>query len=440
MDGTTARLMITARRRSAPPEESHRAASGGVGSRARCALAVVVAGGLVFAAGGPAAGVAKVLVAPRPGVVYMSSGTSLSTRLSAGTRTGSSLSFSPVGAGTPGGAAHQGLASKASDGRLYAVEISDGQADVHLVVLDAAGAITRLGALASLAGQHGTVTGGTFGEGVYSDTYLAVVADVPDAGGRDVLLAVDIAADGTFAETMTPLDLPDGARLGDLAPSGGYLWGVHGQTIVRVDPVDGSATAWTLPEGTVGPGTGTVFGVAWSTGDGQLAFGSHAHGEITEIAVSDQASATPTFEVVARHSTPIGPQSDGTFVPSEEPAEIPSEGAPTIGPRQPSAPEIDPTDGNRFTGHGVPGDTIAVTFPDGSTSRTTVEQDGGWVVQPPAMDFVHGHLVEATATDLTGTTSETSCTTVDLFRAQDPVADDVAERHLTSASQRGGHQ
>lgn len=440
MDGTTAPLMTAARRRSAPPEETHPAASGGVGSRVRCALAVVVASGLVFAAGGPAAGIATVLVVPRPGVVYMSSGTSLSTPLSAGTRTGSSLAFSPVGAGTPRGAAHQGLASRASDGRLYAVEISDGQADVHLVMLDAAGAMTRLGALASLAGQHGTVTGGTFGEGVYSDTYLAVVRDVPDAGGRDVLLAVDIAADGTFAETMTPLDLPAGTRLGDVAPSGGYLWGVHGQTIVRVDPADGSATAWTLPEGTVGTGTDTMFGVAWSTGDGLLAFGSHAHDEITEIAVSDQASATPTFEVVARHSTPIGPQSDGTFVPSEAPVEIPSTGAPTLGPRQPTAPEIDPTDGTRFAGHGVPGHTVTVAFPDGSTSQTTVDDDGAWVVQPPAMNFVHGHLVEATATDLTGTTSETSCTTVDLFRAQDPVADDVAERHLTSASQRGGHQ
>jgi len=440
MDGTIARLMTAARRRSVPPEALPSAASRGAGSRVRSALAVVVAGGLVCAVGGPAAGVVKAPVTLPPGVVYMSSGTTLSTPLSAGTRTGSSLAFSPVGAGTPGDAAHQGLASRASDGRLYAVEISDRQADARLVVLDAAGAITRLGALASLAGQHGTVTGGTFGEGVYSETYLAVVRDVPDAGGRDVLLAVDIAADGTFAETMTPLDLPAGTRLGDVAPSGGYLWGAYGQTIVRVDPADGSATAWTLPEGTVGPGTDTVFGVAWSTGDGQLAFGSHAHGEITEVSVSDQASATPTFEVVARHSIPIGQQSDGTFVPSEAPVEIPAAGAPTLGPRQPSAPEIDPTDGTRFAGHGVPGHTVTVAFPDGSTSQTTVDDDGAWVVQPPAMDFVHGHLVEATATDLTGTTSETSCTTVDLFRAQDPAPEDGAGRHLTSASQRGGHQ
>lgn len=420
-----------------PARGARPAAPEGVRRRARCALAAVV-GALVVAGSAPAAALVGEPVTPRPGVVYLSSGTSSSTSLSTGTRTGWSLSFSPSGAAT-GVPAHQGLAYRASDGMLYAVAPATRNEAARLLTLDSDGSVTRSGALDRLVGHPGAVTGGTFGQGTYADTYLAVVTTTTGARAGSALLAVDIAADGSLSETLRPLDLPAGVRLGDVAPSGGYLWGAHGQEIYRINPADGSATAWTLPEGTVGPGTGTVFGAAWATGDGQLGLGSHEHGEITEIAVTDQASATPTFEVLARHSTPIGQQSDGTFAPAADPAEIPSPGDPDQSPRQPSAPEIDPTDGTRFAGHGVPGHTVTVTFPDASTTQTTVDDDGVWVAQPPDIVFVHGHLVEATATDPAGVTSEPSCTTVDLV-PEVPVVEGGADLQPTPTADRGGQR
>lgn len=422
MHGTTACSEPGASTRPQAAAATCRTASRGTGRSVRQVLSVVLVGGMVLVGSAPAAGVAGAPAAPATpplGVVHLSSGTTGSSQLYTGTRTGWSLTFSPSGTATPEGSAHQGLAFRASDGRLYAVEVTAGPEGPHLLTIDGTGAVTRLGVLTSLAARPGTVAGGTFGEGAYADTYLTVVRDTSGALAGGSLLAVDISADGTLTETTTPLDLPDHVRLGDVAPSGGYLWGVYGQEMYRIDPADGSTASWTLPEGTVGPAPETVFGVAWATGDGEMSFGSQQSGQVTELSVSDQGSDTPTFSVVARHGAPIDTQSDGTYAPPAGPVEIPSPEAPVLVP-SPDAPEIDPTDGTRFAGTGVPGHTVTVTFPDGSTARAAVDGDGGWVVPTPSTTFVHGHLVEATATDPSGATSEPACTTVDLIPDEAP--------------------
>lgn len=378
-------------------------------------LSGVLVAGLVLAGSLPAAASGGGSDPAGLGVVYLSAGTSASTQLFAADRSGSPLAFSPLGPSTPQGSAYQGLAFRASDRSLYAVQGSTSTDGPHLLAIDGDGATTRLGALTSLAPDDDVVSGATFGEGAWADVYLAVVRDRTASSGTHSLLSVEISAGGTLTETTTPVDLPAGSVLGDLAAADDYLWAVYGQEIVRIDPTDGSTASWTLPGGTVGPGADTVYGVAWSTGSGQITVGSYQHGEVTGIRVSGPASDTPTFTVVARDAAPIDLHSDGTYAPPPQAGAVtpPETTEPTTVP--PDAPEIDPTDGTRVAGTGVPGHTITVTFPDGSTARATVGDDGRWTVPTPRTTFVHGHLLEATATDPAGATSDPGCTTVDLI-------------------------
>lgn len=396
---------------------------------ARAVLSAALAAGLVLAGGASPGSAAPDHPVPGVGEVYLTSGTPTATQLSAATAGGPSLTFAPRGTATTG-QAHQGLAFRASDRRLYAVEVpvlTDGSvpaAAPRLLTVSRSGVTTPLGALESLSGGTSFVAGGTFGEGARADTYLAVVVDEP-ARTTSGLLAVEIGADGTLTETLVPLDLPTGAVLGDLAPVGGFVWALTGQQVVRIDPADGAVSMWTLPEGTVEPGDEVVYGAAWASGGGEMSFGSGHTGQVTRLRVTDPASAEPTLEVVARHVAPIGTQSDGTFAPvpvvTTGPAqdEVPARRGP------PAAPHIDPTDGTQVSGAGVPGHTVTVTFPDGSTAQTTVGHDQRWTVPLPDVVFVHGHLIEARSTDASGVTSEPACTTVDLIPPEAPPGSDV---------------
>ncbi|MHD0396798.1 Rib/alpha-like domain-containing protein [Staphylococcus simulans] len=81
----------------------------------------------------------------------------------------------------------------------------------------------------------------------------------------------------------------------------------------------------------------------------------------------------------------------------------------------PDAPEINGVkEGDTsVTGTGNPGDTITVTFPDGSTSEGTVDEDGNWTVDVPEGTTVKkGDVITATATDDAGNTSDASTVTV----------------------------
>ncbi|MCE4958060.1 putative Ig domain-containing protein, partial [Macrococcoides caseolyticum] len=75
----------------------------------------------------------------------------------------------------------------------------------------------------------------------------------------------------------------------------------------------------------------------------------------------------------------------------------------TVEDKTPSpAPVINPVDSDDVTvsGAGVAGDTISVTFPDGSVVTTIVKADNSWQVTIPAgLDLLGGETLSATATD-----------------------------------------
>ncbi|WP_114602653.1 Ig-like domain-containing protein [Staphylococcus sp. EZ-P03] len=77
----------------------------------------------------------------------------------------------------------------------------------------------------------------------------------------------------------------------------------------------------------------------------------------------------------------------------------------------PDAPPINPIESGAttVTGIGNPGDTITVTYPNGSTSTSTVDQDGNWTTDvPEGTTLVDGDRVTATATDESGNVSTPS--------------------------------
>ncbi|MGK0577954.1 Ig-like domain-containing protein, partial [Macrococcus capreoli] len=81
----------------------------------------------------------------------------------------------------------------------------------------------------------------------------------------------------------------------------------------------------------------------------------------------------------------------------------------------PSAPTVNPitSEDPAVTGIGLPGNTITVTFPDGTTGTTVVQPDGTWSIPVPAgVDLVGGEALPVTSTDPSGNKSPIAVVTV----------------------------
>ncbi|WP_049316815.1 Ig-like domain-containing protein, partial [Staphylococcus capitis] len=80
-----------------------------------------------------------------------------------------------------------------------------------------------------------------------------------------------------------------------------------------------------------------------------------------------------------------------------------------------AAPVIKPvtSEDTVVTGTGTPGETITVTFPDGTTGTSIVDVDGTWTMEIPAnVDLVGGETLPATSTDSNGNVSPEATTVV----------------------------
>ncbi|MFV5932610.1 Ig-like domain-containing protein [Staphylococcus warneri] len=81
----------------------------------------------------------------------------------------------------------------------------------------------------------------------------------------------------------------------------------------------------------------------------------------------------------------------------------------------PTAPSVNPvtSDDTQITGKAEPGSTVTVTFPDGTTTTGTADQDGNYVIDIPANeDLKGGETLPVTATDKDGNKSEPTSTVV----------------------------
>ncbi|RZI05731.1 YSIRK-type signal peptide-containing protein, partial [Staphylococcus condimenti] len=97
--------------------------------------------------------------------------------------------------------------------------------------------------------------------------------------------------------------------------------------------------------------------------------------------------------------------------------------------KAPSAPPINPVEAgsSEVTGTGTPGDTVTVTFPDGTTGTGKVDNDGNWTVDvPEGTTLNNGDKVTANETDEAGNTSPSNASTVTDTQAPDaPVINPV---------------
>ncbi|TDM38827.1 YSIRK-type signal peptide-containing protein, partial [Macrococcoides goetzii] len=81
----------------------------------------------------------------------------------------------------------------------------------------------------------------------------------------------------------------------------------------------------------------------------------------------------------------------------------------------PNLPTVNPvtSEDSAVTGVGTPGNTITVTFPDGTTGTAVVQPDGTWTVPVPAgVDLIGGEVLPVTSTDPAGNVSQPATVTV----------------------------
>ena len=95
-------------------------------------------------------------------------------------------------------------------------------------------------------------------------------------------------------------------------------------------------------------------------------------------------------------------------------------------PATPSVKGVNSTD-KEVTGTAEPGSTVTVTFPDGTISTGTADNNGNYSVEiPDSVNLKGGEELEVTATDKAGNTSDKATTTVSDKTAPDaPTADEI---------------
>ncbi|EKU46817.1 Ig-like domain-containing protein, partial [Staphylococcus massiliensis] len=109
----------------------------------------------------------------------------------------------------------------------------------------------------------------------------------------------------------------------------------------------------------------------------------------------------------------------------------------------PEAPIVDPvtSDATEITGTAEPGSTVTVTFPDGSTSTSIVNEDGSYVVSiPEGIDLIGGETLPVKVTDASGNESnETTTTVTDTTKPSVPTIDPITseDTQITGTAEPG---
>jgi len=227
-------------------------------------------------------------------VIFLSQGTS--TQLKTGTEGSAIATFTNLGSGA--GFTYNALGYDATNGYLYAITTGP-----DLLRIDASGAVTNLGTVTGTGTTGGFNVGAFDGSGNYWITRT----------GTSTAYMINL---GTRAATAVPLTPAVSGGIGtfgadDWSWDAGYFWGLSGTTIYRVDTSGHISTFSALGSGIVSSAS-TVFGAAWTYGNGNLGFSNNVSGEIYEVAVTYPAANPPTFSVVSSYIGPVaGPTNDG---------------------------------------------------------------------------------------------------------------------------------
>ncbi|MBF6621084.1 MAG: DUF11 domain-containing protein [Patulibacter sp.] len=213
---------------------------------------------------------------------------------------GGSVTFSPEGA--PSAVTYNAIGYNTTDDYIYGV-VNDG----------AGSAATPTGSIVRI-GEDGVVTR------VGTSTLPAVALWGAMDGGNNLYVGLPNNPEFRVIDTQTGAVVSTGTLsmpidVVDMTYAYGYFWGVTSTTgdLVRMD-LESAAAVKPVDVFPLGLPTGG-HGAAWTFGNGNLGFSHNSTGRVTQLAVTNPGSASPTATVVATSTGPASNNNDGAASP-----------------------------------------------------------------------------------------------------------------------------
>jgi uncharacterized repeat protein (TIGR01451 family) len=198
-----------------------------------------------------------------------------------------SVSFSTLG--PPYSGNYNALGYNPSNNYLYAVTWGGNT----LLQIDSTGAVTSLGTITGFPAAANTPTTGAFDGTAPGANYW-----VAPGGGSTAVYQINVAS--TPPAVIKTLTLSQGWQPADFSAFGGFMWGLNGTTVYRLNLSTGAVSTFPGPSGL----TSGTYGAAWTFSNGNLGFSNNGTGDIYQIAVTNP-SGTPTFAVVSHYTGPV---------------------------------------------------------------------------------------------------------------------------------------
>jgi len=206
--------------------------------------------------------------------------------------------------GTPFASTYNALGFDPIDHYLYATVVGS----TEMIKIDSAGNVQPFGTIANYVPTSNTGAFDSSGNYWITNT------------GNGIAYEISAASIAASAPSATSLTLSQPFMADDWSLLGGYLWGLEGTTLYRVQISGvgaGTVSTFAAPPAVNGVGTSDpTFGAAWTFSNGDLGFSDNDLGTIFEISVVNPSAASPTFNVVASFPGPVAQHTnDGAACP-----------------------------------------------------------------------------------------------------------------------------
>ncbi len=224
---------------------------------------------------------------------FLSQG-SPTTQLFASAYGSGSVTYSALG--SPTTPAYNALGFNPTNNYLYGIGLGTNT----LLQIDSTGGVTSLGGISGFPVVSNSPSNGAFDGTAPGANYW-----VTGGNGSTTLYEINVTSSPpTVIKTLT---LSQSWQPIDFSASGGFMWGLSGTTVYRLNLTNGTVSTFSGPSGI----TSGNFGAAWTFSNGNLGFSNNGTGDIYQISVTNP-SGTPTFGLVSHYTGPVaGTSNDG---------------------------------------------------------------------------------------------------------------------------------